>query len=222
MASTKQDGDKRTLTDMVYIVTICHACMPVCRQCPIYTLYFKRTYLYDIKYLSVRPHKNKIVTTALRKKALWEFYKKERPIWNKAFKAKKKRKEEKTLIESSWKVKESPLNCNRTRFAMGDVCLVGINTLRNQIKQRRSYQMQKSTYKEASPNKWAHFQPPCDLGRKGQASPLEQTRFMPEGTQGSSRPVLKCQTCCFGWMEWCICCWVCKERRRKQVIKEMN
>jgi hypothetical protein len=67
MASTKQDGDRKTLTDIVYIVTICHACMPVCRQCPIYTLYFKRTYLYDIKYLSVRPHKNKIVTTALRK-----------------------------------------------------------------------------------------------------------------------------------------------------------
>lgn len=155
-------------------------------------------------------------------KALWEFYKKERPIWNKAFKAKKKRKEEKTLIESSWKVKESPLNCNRTSICYGDVCFIGINRLRNQIKQRRSYQMQKSTYKEASPNKWAHFQPPCDLGRKGQASPLEQTRFMPEGTQGSSRPVLKCQTCCFGWMEWCNCCWVCKERRRKQVIKEMN
>ena len=24
---------RKTLTDIVYIVTICHACMPVCRQC---------------------------------------------------------------------------------------------------------------------------------------------------------------------------------------------
>lgn len=84
---------------------------------------------------------------------------------------------------------------------------------------KEAFKHKQSTYKEASPNKRAHLQPPCDLGKKGQASPLEQTRFMPEGTQGSSRPVLKCQTCCFGWMEWCNCCWVCKERRRKQAIQ---
>jgi len=32
-ASAKQGGDTRELTDIIYIVTICHACMPICRQC---------------------------------------------------------------------------------------------------------------------------------------------------------------------------------------------
>jgi len=35
----EQGGDKRELTDIIYIVTICHACMPICRQCsPVYVI----------------------------------------------------------------------------------------------------------------------------------------------------------------------------------------
>lgn len=217
MASTKQDGDKRTLTDMVYIVTICHACMPVCRQCPIYTLYFKRTYLYDIKYLSVRPHKNKIVTTALRK--LYEnSTRKKDQFETKPLKLRRKGKKKRPWLRAAEKLKKALWTVIGLRFAME--MFASLESTDSEIKE--AFKHKQSTYKEASPNKRAHLQPPCDLGKKGQASPLEQTRFMPEGTQGSSRPVLKCQTCCFGWMEWCNCCWVCKERRRKQVIKEMN
>lgn len=81
---------------------------------------------------------DKIVTTALRK--LYEKSTRKNQFETKeAFKAQKKRK--KTLIESSWKVKESPLNCNRTSICYGDVYFIGINRLRNQIKQRRSYQI---------------------------------------------------------------------------------
>lgn len=117
MASTKQDGDKRTLTDMVYIVTICHACMPVCRQCPIYTLYFKRTYLYDIKYLSVRPHKNKIVTTALRK--LYEnSTRKKDQFETKPLKLRRKGKKKRPWLRAAEKLKKALWTVIGLRFAM--------------------------------------------------------------------------------------------------------
>jgi len=167
MASTKQDGDKRTLTDMVYILTICHACMPVCRQCSIIYVVFQENLLVW--------HKISKCTTPQEQNWNLSPQKKRRKTW----------KDGKTLIESSWKVKESPLNCNRTglRFAVWDVCFIGINRLR--IKSNKKLSNIKSKYKETSPNNWAHFQPTCDLGSKGQASPFEQTRFIPEGTQGS-------------------------------------